>query len=338
MKNKKSLLLIFFSGICLTASGQKDFNLYTQVYPIGDDPNIRLMTSYRSEEKILFEANPTVRFSLYNTFIKGLMNNARHTQAWYISVRPQFRMYTDNSLPVRTPSYRVLLGTQHLFRLPNAKLTGRKEHFLGFSLESGHYSNGQDGCAFSEKFQDESTECDSIYNLINSETDLSSILNRRSGNFSTNLTELIINYRRYAIDDNNKPLKGYSIHLGMVLYHDKFLGIADFGGYSDNDIKIYGRWRYLAGVEYMHVFKKGEGTRISFKENLELIQGAHKHVKPFRSETIFTWYPFIKSKALGFFICYIYGHDNYNFRFIDSGQQACFGISWTQFQPVQLTK
>ena len=98
--------------------GQKSFNDYAKFYPIGDDPNIRFITSYVKQEDILFEANPVLKLSFYNNFVKGLINEDKHTQAWYISFKPQIRMYTDNSLPIKTPSYRIFLGTQHLFNLP----------------------------------------------------------------------------------------------------------------------------------------------------------------------------------------------------------------------------
>lgn len=329
-----TLVLFLLSSFCSTY-GQIGFNDYAQFYPIGEDPNIRLMTSYRNEETILFEANPTVRFGFYNNFMKGLMNSDKHTQAWYAAFRPQLRMYTDNSNPVKTPSYRVLLGTQHLFRLSKEEAI---QHFVGFSLESGHYSNGQSGCAFSRDFEDETVACDSIYSLITSSTDLSGMLNRTNGNFATNLTELILNYRRYNLDDNNLPKKMHSVDLGLVLYHDKFLGFASFGGYSDDDIKIYGRWRFLVGYEYMRVLKEGAGLSFSFRQNIEVINGAHDEVNSIRSDSKFAVYPFEKSKTLGVFISYMYGHDNYNFRFVDSGHQGTFGFTWNQFPRFSLKK
>lgn len=328
-----------------TVFAQREFSDFAQFYPIGEDPNIRYMTSYTEQESILFEANTTVRYSVYNDFLKGLYEEWRHTQAWYLSFRPQFRVYNENSLPVKTPSYRFFLGTQHLFRLPRRLQIKKMESFLGFSFESGHYSNGQVGCAFSRKFDDDSNECDSIYNTINSSTDLSKILNRRTGNFSTNLSELILNYRLYTIDNKCEPYKMYSFSLGYMLYHDRFLGLGSFGGYSDPDIKIYGQHRFLFSYEYMRVFKNGEGARISVKENIEFISGAHHHVNPIRSELIFSIYPFINIKrfairpsAIGFFVSYIYGHDNYNYRFVDSGHQATLGISWNQFPPFGMIK
>jgi hypothetical protein len=313
---------------------QKSFNEYVQCYPIGDDPNIRYMTSYTSQEKILFEANPIVRYSFYNNFVKELMKeNNIHSHACYFNFKPQLRMYNDNSKPVRMPSYKILLGTQHLFRIKTQ--AEQKQAFIGFSLESGHYSNGQDGSAFSEKYADDSKESDSIYNTITDATDLSKILNRKSGNFSTNLSELILNYRCYDLDDL-MPSKMHSINLGYTLYHNRFLGLADFGGYTQNDIKIYGRHRFLGSYEYMQVLKKYKDKRFSIKQTIEFIQKPHPSVEPFRTETTFTYYPFPKSKTFGFMASYIYGHDNYNFRFVDTGHQVSFGLTWSQFPLVQM--
>ena len=322
MKKKLVFPLLFFSLIVL---GQNTFNDYAQFYPIGEDPNIRTMTSYTNQETILFEANPVLRLSVYNNFIKGLSNGDNHTQAWYISFRPQLRMYTDNSLPVRTPSYKIFLGTQHLFQLNNY-------NFFGFSIESGHYSNGQDGCAFNENLSDGTIPCDNIYNTITEATDLSEILNRRSGNFSTNLTEVILNYRSYKLDDDDSPRQMSSVNIGYTLYHNKFLGVADFGGFTNNDIQLYGQHRFILGFEFMNVLKDPK-KRYSVKQNIEIIHKPHNSVNPVRLETVLTIYPFKKTKAIGFFGAYIYGHDNYNFRFVDAGNQFALGMSWSQFPP-----
>jgi hypothetical protein len=329
------ITLILFSS--LQMFGQKTFNDFVQFYPIGEDPNIRGMTSYNKQETILFEANPIVRYSFFNNFIKGLMDeDKQNTQAWYLSYRPQLRMYTDNSLPVRTPSYRIFVGTQHLFRVNSSN--NERSDFWGFSLESGHYSNGQNGSAFSELFADGSTQSDSIYKQITPSTKLSEILNRKSGNFSTNLTEIIFNYRTYKLDDDDMPKQLYSFNLGYVLYHNRFLGIGNFGGFTKNDINLYGRHRFLLRMKFMNVLDKLGNSRYSIKQNFELISKPHQSVNPFRSESIIAFYPFKKSKTLGFMLTYIYGHDNYNFRFVDSGHQLSFGLTWSQFPPFTMTK
>lgn len=333
---KKYIILLCVLVIATNAVSQKNFNDYHQIYPISEDPNIRYMTSYVKQETILFEANPIVRYSLYNNFIKGLLNEKQiHTQAWYVSFRPQLRMYSDNSKPVRMPSYRIFLGTQHLFRLPTEKT--KTAQFVGFSLESGHYSNGQDRSAFSENYADDSTESNAIYETINNDTDLSQILNRKSGNFSTNLTELIINFRNYKLDDDNFPKRMHSFNLGYVRYHNLFLGVGDFGGYTAQDIALYGRNRILADYEYMHTLGTANDTRFTIKQHFEWIETPHSSVNKLRMETMFTYYPFPKSKELGFLASYIYGHDNYNYRFVDSGHQFTIGLTWSLFPPINLS-
>jgi len=220
------------------------------------------MSSNSKYETILFDANPSMKVGFYNNFIKGLMNKAKlHSMAQYVTIAPQIRMYAERSQPVKMPSYRILLGTQHLFRLkvPATDMA----RFVGFSLESGHYSNGQSGCAFSTAVNDETHACDSVYSLINANTDLSAMLNRKNGNFSTNLTELIVNYRTCKLDSQFRAIRVYSISLGYLLYHDRIFGLIDLGGFSDNDIKIFGRHRLSGKYEFVKSFSFGKKNGIS---------------------------------------------------------------------------
>jgi hypothetical protein len=333
MKQKINLVLccLLFTGFVVQA--QKPEEDYKQFYPIGDDPDILFKTNYNKDETILFEANPIVRYSFHNNIHKRLLN-AKKTKAsaFYIAFEPQLRMYTDNSLPVKMPSYKVQLGFQQLYRVNG-------NNFFSFAVESGHYSNGQSGCAFSELFDDGSSQCDSIYNLIKPETNLSDLLNRKNGNFSTNLTEIIFNYRINGIDENFERLdRIHSLTLGVNIYHDRFWGLFDFGGYSDNDIEIYGRMRYSFGYSYTRLIKleKPNPTRIAFAQNIELISGAHPWVNPVRSVTTITYYPVGKYKEFGICASYIYGHDNYNYRFVDSGSQLAIGFTWSSFPSFQI--
>ncbi|MCF8277356.1 MAG: hypothetical protein K9J17_11545 [Flavobacteriales bacterium] len=312
---------------------------FMQVYPIGEDLNLRYMSSNTKYETILFDGNPTMKIGLYNNFIKRLMDKSKlHSMAQYVSLSPQLRMYAEKSQPVKMPSYRILLGTQHLFRLkvPAADIA----RFVGFSLESGHYSNGQSGCAFSTSINDATPACDSVYALINDQTDLSAMLNRKNGNFSTNLTEFIVNYRTCKLDSEFRAIRVHSISVGYMLYHNRMFGIIDLGGFSDNDIKIFGRHRLSGMYEFVKAFSVGKKQwyqRIRLKQQFEVIIGAHPHVNPLRMETSATYYPIQGAKSLGFAVSYIYGHDNYNYRFVDAGHQATVGISWDFFPPVKLS-
>lgn len=335
MKRICNLLLLLVSPAFF---GQTDaFKGFTEIYPFGEDPNIRYMTSYTPQETILFEANPIMRYSIYNDFMEGLMSSdITNTQGWYIAFKPQLRMYNSRSKPVKMPSYRILLGTQHLFKIPYS--SRHTALFWGFSLESGHYSNGQDRSSFSEEYEDDSVEGNAIYETITPSTRLSDILNRNSGNFSTNLSELQVNFRKYALDGDYVGSKGFSITAGYMLYHNYFLGIGDFGGYTDNDIALYGRNRYSLSGEYMHVIQdtRLKGMRYTVRQAFEYIDNPHQSVEKLRAETTFTVYPFRRSKALGILASYIYGHDNYNYRFVDHGNQLSIGIVWSQFPPIQL--
>jgi len=325
-----SFISSFFSLVVFAQRPERD---YKQFYPIGDDPDIVYKTSYIKSETILFEANPIARFSFYNNIHKNLLNkNKNKASAFYIAFEPQLRMYTDESLPVKMPSYKVQLGFQGLYR-------ARLNDFFSFGIESGHYSNGQSGCAFNNSFKDGTHQCDSIYGLITDQSDLSQLLNRTNGNFSTNLTEIIFNYRFNKIDENfERPARIHSITLGLNIYHDKFWGLFDFGGYSDDDIKIYGRLRYTIGYSFIKLLKPDQSNpkRIAFTENIELISGAHPSVNPFRSVTTFAYYPIGKFKEFGIMASYIYGHDNYNFRFVDGGSQFAFGLTWSSFPSFQI--
>ncbi len=319
-------VLLVISDVCV---GQGNANNFVRYYPIGEDPSICYKSSYVKNETILFEANPTVRYSFYNTISKGLSAGKRRTQAWYLEIRPQIRMYNDNSFPVKTPSYRFFIGTQHMYRLSD-------RYLIAASLQSGHYSNGQSNSAFSEKFADGSRESDSLYTLITPETNLSQMINRETGNFSTHLAEGILNFRTNRFNEKRVPYKTSSLKIGLIVYQRRFSGFIAFGGDSKRDINLYGKYRFLTGYEYVLTLKKGEGIRMSFSENIELIQGAHPSVNPLRTETIYTLYPFINTNTLGFFLSYAYGHDTYNLRFVDAGHQLALGITWCQFPPFQM--
>lgn len=339
MRNSNSIHITIAALLVIASAdswAQQNDNHFLQFYPFAETPNIRYITSYRKDEKLLFEANPTVYYSFVNNFYKRFVNSTDDTTAFavYAHWEPHLRMYDQSSKPVKTPSSRIFLGTQFLFKL-KPPANPRKENFAGFMVESGHYSNGQSRGAFSEAVADQTPANDSVYALITHQTNLSKILNRNSGNFSTNLTKILVGFRRYTFDDDNKPNKMHAVHMGVTHYHDRFWGIFDFGGYTEQDIRIYGKWRYHFGYEYMRVFKSicHKSWRITFSHNMEVIQGAHPWVNPYRSETMVNLFPFQSAQGFGFTFSFIAGHDNYNYHFVDSVRQFTAGITWSLFPP-----
>lgn len=334
---KKIYLLITLLFFTLKAESQ---GLFNEIYPIGDKPDIGYKTSMVSSiEKITFEANPILRMPFFNNIRRKLMNGEDYGSTLYLGFNSRIRMYSNKSLPVKTPSYRIGIGYQAIIRLSETK--SKKNQFIAFMFESGHYSNGQSGCAFDKNKIDGTADCNNLYNTITSQTNLSNILNRESGNYSTNFTEILLNYRIIdSLDDNYIPKKEWSIKFGLNRYHNNLLFLLNIGGYTEDDIKIYGKNRFLLGIERRYSlsddnwFKKRlKLNRASFEANLEYISKPHSSVKPSRLELTATAY--LKNN-LGFFVSGIFGHDNYNYRFVDSGSQISLGITFDIFPPIEI--
>ncbi len=331
MKNY-TLLLCMILFLCISNAQndqiQVDNNSFNDYYPIAERPAFSYLSNMSSKESILFDAKPVVYYSIINNILENIQDDSgKAGNAFYVTFQPHIRMYAENSKPVKTPSYRILFGWQHVIKT-------KSNNFFTGAIETGHYSNGQSGCAFLPGEEDETMPCSDFHATITDETNLSDLLNRSNGNFSTNTTKLSVNFRFNNLNKNDKPYKVHSFTASWELYHNRFIGLLDFGGYSDFDINIYGRNRFGIGYEYEHQWKPK--VRYAIEQKFELIQGAHPFVEPLRSETTFTLYPF--NRDIGVFMSYIYGHDNYNYRFVDSGNQFAIGVSWDWFKPFKFKK
>lgn len=306
----------------------KDTNVFNDYYPIAVKPFLGYLSNMNSQETILFDAKPVVYYSIWNTIRKNMYEyEDKPGNAFYVTFQPHIRMYAENSKPVKTPSYRFLFGWQQMIKTSS-------NNFFTWAIESGHYSNGQSGCTFLHGEDDETMTCSDFHATITDDTNLSDLLNRKNGNFSTNTTKLSVNFRFNELNKRDEPYKIHSFTASWELYHNRFLGLFDFGGYSEFDINIYGRNRFGLEYEYEHQWKPK--LRYAIEQKFEIIQGAHPSVEALRSETTFTLYPF--NRDIGLFVTYVYGHDNYNYRFVDSGNQIGFGVSWDWFQPFQISR
>lgn len=335
MKYSLIVLLVFISLTKCFSQYEK----YSHIYPISEDPSVRWLSNYSPYEKIQFEANPIIKFSFYNNFVKRLPDSTKqHSMAQYLDFRPQFRLYKEESQPIKTPSYRIFLGTQHMFRLKSKQAD--LAQFIGFAFQTGHHSNGQSKSSFAEGKYDGGPYSDSIYRTIKDNTDLSALLNRENGNFSVNLTEITANYRFNKLNADNYAKQSHSISLGYVIYHKGILGIADVDLVSDEDLEILGCHRLNLSYEYTRTFRFSSKwkvyQRIRLKQQMEAVFGAHPHINPLRLETSAIFYPASVVSALGISFSYIYGHDNYNYRIVDSGNQFAVGLIWDLFPPVRL--
>lgn len=318
---------------------------FINLYPLAEHPNMGYKTSMvPDKEQIIFEANPNIYPSLYNNIYPKLVNGGKNGYGINIVFRPQLRMYNDNSKPVRMPSYKIGLGGQWIKRLTSDS-NFKYQTFLSFALETGHFSNGQIGSTFSEVFEDGSRESDSVYQTINDDSDLSQMLNRKNGNFSTNYTEVGINYRKIWMEEEEyKPTHGLSFSIKYTLFHDRLgllLFTSDLGGYTEQDIAIYGKHRIGIDASYFHLFQKripliGIYTdRLAYDLKANVIAKPHPSVNPFRTELTGTLY---FKNDVGIFVSFIYGHDNYNIRFLDSGFQFFTGVTFDLFNPKEVLR
>ncbi|KQC33563.1 hypothetical protein AAU57_09720 [Nonlabens sp. YIK11] len=314
-------IFILLVGFLINAQDSKT-SAFKEYYPISVRPELSLGLGNNPYEQILLEAKPTVYYGIYNDLRSALNKDTiTNGDAIYLAFQPEFRIYNEESKPVKTPSYKLLIGWQKIIKTDN-------DNFLTAAIETGHYSNGQSRSAFSTEFEDNSEESRALYDTFTDDTDLAALLNRQTGNFSTNLTRVSFNYRLNTFDAQNVPEQIHSITATYQLYHNKFLGVADFGGYNPEDIDIYGRHRIELGYEYTGYFKD---IRYVLSEQAMYHFGSHPSSAPFRSESRFMIYPF--SNDFGFMAQLSVGRDDYNYRFLDDYTRFSVGITWDWFTP-----
>jgi len=297
-------------------SGFKDY------YPISKRPYLSGGIGNNPYENIVFDAKPVVYYGIYNDIREALSKDTiAPGDAVYLSVQPHLRLYNENSKPVKTPSYKVFLGWQRI-------LSTKNNNFVTAAFETGHYSNGQTGAAFSTEFEEGTDGGNAAYDAITDNTNLSAILNRASGNFSTNLSRLSLNYRINEFDSMEKPTKIHSFTVTYQLYHNRFMGIFDFGGFNPNDIAIYGRHQVELTYGYTGYLKD---ARYSLEQEVYLRFGSHPSVDFYRSESRGIIYPW--DNDFGFFAEFSFGFDDYNYRFVDSFPRLSIGVTWDWFSP-----
>ena len=322
---KKVLLLILLSN-CLNFYSQSDF------YLVGEEASVNLNFSDNplGDKGILFEARPIVRYKFYNNIKARLINDSSKVASTsYLIFSPHIRMYNENSEPIKMPSYQVAAGYQHTWIFNPQKKASKR--LLTGALESGHYSNGQSGCAFASSQVDGSQPCNNLYNIINdnSNTQLSNLVNRTNGHFQTNFTSFYVNIRELSKSGSKVFSKSNSLTLTYTLYHRNMLFLLNYGGYSDNDIQIYGKHRI--GFSYEFSSKVRRKYFYVLKQHINYIVGDHSSVNSLRSETSFSLFFSKKARNFGIKTAYIFGHDDYNLRFVDDVNQITLGVVFSPF-------
>jgi hypothetical protein len=301
----------------LTAQETNPFSGYL---PIRESPELNWSSAMVESEPLIFEAEPILHFHIYNSYnYYDSLFKAEKAEAFYLYFNSHFRMFQGKSKPVRMPSYKMFIGWQRSFELSN------KSSF-SFAIETGHYSNGQSGCAWNDSLQDGSRPCRLISAGMSDQEDLSARLNRVNGNFSTNLSKVNLQYVTPRFRKNRKNV--HRLGFEYTFNHEAFALMLDYGGSADSDIGIIGKHRFNAGYELIRY--TDNNFRYSISQSLSRLYNAHPSIEPWRYEATVSIFP--EEWITAFFFSYIYGHDDYNYRIVDSGNQFSIGVRWDLFQ------
>lgn len=300
----------------MIAQKQTPFNAYL---PIRESAGLNWSSPMVESEPLIFEAEPTFYFSLYNSYpFYDTLKQVEKQEAFYGNFSSHFRMFQGRSKPVRMPSYKAFLGYQRSFELG--------EGYFSFALESGHYSNGQSGCAWADTSVDGTLDCRRLAQGLSENEDLAQRLNRVNGNFSTNLSRIRLQY----VSPKNSGDQAYvqRVELDYSYYHEALFLIFKYNGSADNDINVIGR--HQLGFSYEYIRNTEHNLRYTVKQSVKRLFGQHASIEPWRFETRLSLFP--EDWITAFYLEYIYGHDDYNFRIVDAGQQISVGIRWDLFQ------
>lgn len=324
---------------CLVAqsvSGGPDKE-YSDIVPFGDNPSIGFLGKINDiDGRTLFNANPTVRLSFWNSFRAGLQRNDKDAlSSFFVFFDPQVRMYLQDSKPVFMPSYRIALAHQSMKQI-SVNSSKTNYCYVGSNFEFGHFSNGQYGSAFNENAKDMDSLDKFAYNSINDQTKLTDIINRRSGNFDIPLYGRLDVFYKWLNDKSSVTDKFTSmitISLGVTHF---FL--------DDRDIDILPRNRIHITADYYKVQQNAFCifkwmSAYSVKVNYDYQRSAHPSIECHRLNARLTTYlNWEDNDDFGLFVEKAFGYDDYNLRLVDTGSPVFLGFTWNLFPPTVIGK
>jgi len=201
----------------------------------------------------------------------------------------------------------------------------KRNMLYNIALETAHYSNGQSLCAWDSRLNDGSKACSQIFRSITDDDNLSEMLNRNSGNFSSNLTKVSVSYIIPPISKGllERRTIGHRFGIGFQHNHVAAAYLINVDG-GENDIQFIGDQVYTVIIESF--FAPIKKVDFSIKNEFEYVNNAHPSVNPWRYRLSLNTFPYDWRTA--FFIAYTSGHDNYNYRIVDSRNQFSLGIRW----------
>ena len=247
----------------------------------------------------------------------------------------RLRMFTEQSNPVRTPSYLPRIDAWRLL-MRRTSTSAEENHYvrepvsmIAVNAAVGHHSNGQDKCTF--RFD---REPDGACPRFPREWTIDDV-NRESGNFSTNYGRIGVHYRRYYLDGNQIASAWWNLGLEGE-FHPVGFGP---GGITDEMQGLYGFFRLRVKGEFMK-----ERLLVPWRVR---IAAAYEHSPQSAAQlrsgawnlevSMFPW----SNGDWGLFGRAFSGQDYYNLAFLDDGLRSfAIGIVWqgawrVRFPPVR---
>ena len=265
---------------------------------------------------------------------QGVADCQRHVWSTLpsLSMIVNLRQTTENSAPVRTPSYMprgrvTFVRTEASLTAPN--FTGRLAASTQWVFEVtpiGHYSNGQDGCLFVG--QDAAKDCTFAAPVADSAL----VVNRKDGSFSTHYIEGAVARRWLTWDD--KTLDSGSTRHGAASIATAFVRVRDYslysgiGGGMEADLRrLYGTLRVRAGAEYTAETQSGPSGPWWISGWVEAGNGrAPNDVTRLRT-SLELGKTFDAMGGTGVFARWYTGHDDYNLGFLQKINVLQIGIT-----------
>lgn len=297
---KKTLIIIFFQIIiqitCQTKQDSIDINV--AISNISDRSYITFSQGVGNKkvsnnektklDPLIFEAQ------IAPNFIVNFKKDSKFGMA--ITPKVILRMYNEESLPVKTPSYLPSITIYHTLEFMNKifdrsnflkSLIGENsQHFVTYKLS--HYSNGQKG----NYFIDNTNE-----------------INFENGNFSTNFFEL--GYNWFFISDK----KNKSSHIGRISFEKHF----DI----DREEKMFETF-YYHKISIQNFTNYNE----KFKSGIQcsVMTGKGNYKTNFSLDTFFLYNPFKNNSDFSFVLRYYNGKDYYNLHNVEKISALTIGI------------
>ncbi len=271
-----------------------------------------------AREPLVFGLEYALHLPIFSDVRDQMLAGKSWAGAVTLSFEGALRMLTQDSQPVRMPSYRPSISAQAFYTWQRAQPV-----VFGLRVGSFHYSNGQERCAVDAKLYDEESAC---FKALSETKNPSRSLNRKSGNFSTTGGIVELHGRIHEVNDKGVAIAHLAAGAGLEFNIEGLAGSMDAPTRA-----LYGWGRMEANVEGKRRFG---WTSLTVRSAFFHYPGSGANVGANAGRVELVLGPYWLT-GLGLFARYYGGRDFYNAFFVDRVQQFTTGISWDGERPLK---